>query len=189
MATSASAAVPTDATALRGAVTSDAITDHLAERQNGADNNGDTRASGTLDYDASVDYLEDHLVTAGYQVTRQGIERLSMQKLSLDALAREHLERARQSSAGRSAETVFGGHEHVLRQTLVALRAGTVLGEHENPGESTVHVLSGRVRLSAGADSWDGRDGDLLVVPPARHDLQAVEDAVVVLTVAMRGLR
>lgn len=107
-----------------------------------------------------------------------------MQKLSLDALGREHLERARASDAGRSAETVYGGHEHTLRQTLLTLSAGTNLGEHENPGEATVVVLSGRIRLSAGGDSWDGRRGDLLIIPPARHDLQALEDAVFLLSVA-----
>lgn len=109
-----------------------------------------------------------------------------MLKLSLDALAREHLERARQSSAGRSAETVYGGHEHTLRQVLVALTAGTTLAEHENPDEATAHVLSGRVRLGAGQDSWEGRTGDLIVVPSARHDLHALEDAVVLLTVAKK---
>jgi quercetin dioxygenase-like cupin family protein len=107
-----------------------------------------------------------------------------MEKLSLGALAREHLDRARQNAAGRSAETVYGGHEHTLRQTVVALTAGTTLAEHENPGEATVHVLSGRVRLSAGGVSWDGRDGDLIVVPQARHDLRALEDTAVLLTVA-----
>ena len=106
-----------------------------------------------------------------------------MQKLSLEALAREHLERARQLSAGRSSETVYGGHEHTLRQTLVALIAGTTMAEHENPGEATVHILSGRVRLGAGKDSWEGRTGDLIIVPPARHDLYAIEDAVQLLTV------
>lgn len=107
-----------------------------------------------------------------------------MKKLSLTALAREHLGRAGRSSAGRSAETVYGGHEHALRQTLIALTAGTTLADHENPGEATVQVLSGRVRLGAGEDSWEGRDGDLIVVPAAMHDLHALEDSAVLLTVA-----
>ncbi len=111
---------------------------------------------------------------------------ITMQKLSLDARIREHLERATTSSNGRSAETVHGGHEHVLRQTLITLRAGTAMTEHENPGEATVLVLRGRVRLRSGADSWEGIAGDLLIVPPARHSLEAVEDAAALLTVAKR---
>jgi hypothetical protein len=50
-----------------------------------------------------------------------------MHELSLDAQAREHLECAAAGSAGRSAVTVYGGHEHNLRQTLLALTAGTSL--------------------------------------------------------------
>jgi quercetin dioxygenase-like cupin family protein len=107
-----------------------------------------------------------------------------MQKLSLDALAREHLHRAAEATAGRSAETVFGGHERTMRQTVIALSAGTVLADHENPGEATAQVLSGRVRLVAGADAWEGRSGDLLVVPPGRHRLEALADSAVLLTVA-----
>jgi hypothetical protein len=56
------------------------------------------------------------------------------EKSSLTALARRQLELARQASSGRSAHTVFGGHEHVLRQTLIALTAGHGLDEHEKPG-------------------------------------------------------
>jgi len=110
-----------------------------------------------------------------------------MQKLSLEALAREQLKIAKDSTNGRSSETVYGGHEHALRQTLIALAAGTTLAEHENPGEATVQILSGRVRLNSGPDSWDGRTGDLIIVPPARHDLHAVEDAVVLLTVVKQA--
>ncbi|MET8944069.1 cupin domain-containing protein [Streptomyces sp. NPDC004542] len=105
-----------------------------------------------------------------------------MRKFSLDALVDEHLERATAATTGRSAQTVHGGHEHVLRQTLVALRAGTVLAEHENPGEATVLVLRGRVRLHSGGNVWEGAAGDLLVVPPARHGLEALQDAAVLLT-------
>ena len=67
----ANAAVPTDTSGLREAVTADAIMDHLAELQKIADNNGNTRASGTPGFDASIDYIELLLVAAGYEVTRQ----------------------------------------------------------------------------------------------------------------------
>ncbi|HEX6576906.1 MAG TPA: M20/M25/M40 family metallo-hydrolase [Jiangellaceae bacterium] len=78
----ANAAVPTDTSELREAVTADAIMDHLAELQKIADNNGGTRASGTAGYDASVDYIEDLLLAAGYEVTRQDFLFNSFQELS-----------------------------------------------------------------------------------------------------------
>jgi hypothetical protein len=53
-----------------------------------------------------------------------------MNKSSLTALARIELETARQSPNGRSSRTVYGGHEHVLRQTVIALAAGQSLQEH-----------------------------------------------------------
>ena len=78
----ANAAVPTDTTGLQEAVTADAIMDHLAELQKIADNNGDTRASGTPGYDLSVDYIEELLLAAGYEVTRQDFTFNSFTELS-----------------------------------------------------------------------------------------------------------
>jgi quercetin dioxygenase-like cupin family protein len=109
-----------------------------------------------------------------------------MEKSSLTALARQQLNLAQSASNGRSSRTVYGGHEHVLRQTVIALAHGQALSEHENPGEATVHVLHGRVRLSAGDNSWEGSPGDLLIVPSASHSLEALEDSAVLLTVAKR---
>lgn len=110
-----------------------------------------------------------------------------MEKLSLTAKARTVLDEARISSNGRSAHTVYGGHEHTLRQTIIALTAGEGLAEHDSPGEATLQVLEGRVRLVCGDDSWDGAPGALLVIPAARHSLEADVDSVVLLTVAKRG--
>ncbi len=106
-----------------------------------------------------------------------------MEKISLTALARQHLKSASASKNGRSAHTVYGGHEHALRQTLLALTAGTGLDEHESPGEATLQVLQGRVRLTDSNTGWDGAPGDHLVIPRSRHALQAIEDSVVLLTV------
>jgi quercetin dioxygenase-like cupin family protein len=40
-----------------------------------------------------------------------------------------------------------------MGQTMIALSSGTTLAEHENPGEATVLVLTGQVRLTAGPES------------------------------------
>lgn len=107
-----------------------------------------------------------------------------MKKISLTALMREQLESARRNPSGRSADTVFGGHEHVMRQTMVALCAGRVMNEHKNPGEATIHVLQGRVTLTSNGHAWNGSPGDLLIVPDALHAVEAAEDSIILLTVA-----
>jgi quercetin dioxygenase-like cupin family protein len=108
---------------------------------------------------------------------------VQVHKLSLVAVAREQMAKAGTATSGRAAETVYGGHERLLRQTVISLASGRSLAEHENPGEATVHVLSGRVRLTSSTTTWEGRAGDLIHVPQERHSLEAVEDSAVLLTV------
>ncbi|WP_377645126.1 cupin domain-containing protein [Oryzobacter terrae] len=110
-----------------------------------------------------------------------------MNGTSLTSLGRDQLEKAKGASSGRAAVTLHGGQDHVLRQTVIALAAGHSLGEHDSPGEATLQVLVGEVRLTAGDEAWSGGAGDHLVIPPERHDLAAVTDAVVLLTVTTRA--
>jgi quercetin dioxygenase-like cupin family protein len=109
-----------------------------------------------------------------------------MEKLSLMALADGLLSQALSASSRRDVCTVDGGHPRLLHQTVIALARGQRLDEHDNPGEATVQVLRGRVRVTAGDDTTDGSPGQLLIVPGIRHSMTALEDAVVLLTVAKR---
>lgn len=107
-----------------------------------------------------------------------------MDKKSLTAVARQQLKLAAAASSGRSSQTLVGGHSRALRQTVVALRAGEGLAEHDNAGDATLLVLSGTLSLVAGENSWKGSAGDLLVIPQARHSVEALEDVAFLLTVA-----
>lgn len=108
-----------------------------------------------------------------------------MDCLNLTALVDEELAAARSATSGRSARTVHGGHQHALRQTVIALAAGSALAEHQSPGEATLQVLQGRVRLTTATASQVASRGNLLVIPPEQHGLDAIDDSVVLLTVVV----
>jgi quercetin dioxygenase-like cupin family protein len=108
-----------------------------------------------------------------------------MDTTSLTDTAEAHVRRARAAAHGRSAHTVHGGHDRALRQTVVALRAGTTLNEHDSTREATLQVLAGRVRLTSDTQAMEAIAGDLLPVPGVAHTLDAVEDSALLLTVAV----
>ena len=108
-----------------------------------------------------------------------------MHGTSLIELVEEKLAEARDHHSGRSATTVHGGRGNTLRQTLIALAEGHGLGEHESPAEATLQVLRGRVRVTVDGGTWEGAESDFLVIPPERHDLAALTDCAVLLTVSL----
>ena len=95
------------------------------------------------------------------------------------------LDEAGAQSARRAARTLTGGSGHALRQTAIALLEGSSLSDHESPGEATLQVLVGRVRLSWSDSAVDLGTGGFVVVPQERHGLLALTDAVVLLTAAL----
>jgi quercetin dioxygenase-like cupin family protein len=72
-----------------------------------------------------------------------------------------------------------------LRVVLIALRAGATLDEHLAAGALTVQVLEGSVRFAAGGETRSLVPGELLALEPGlRHDVQAVDESVFLLTLA-----
>ena len=107
-----------------------------------------------------------------------------MEPIDLNALAAEHLAAAKASSNGRSSTKIVGDHTALLRMNLIALAEGATLQDHESPGEATLTVIEGSIEFHAASESVTLSVGQMLVVPPLRHGLSALTDAVVVLTVA-----
>ncbi|MFW0792180.1 cupin domain-containing protein [Gordonia sp. CPCC 205515] len=110
-----------------------------------------------------------------------------METTRLPELVDELLNAARDAHSGRAAHTVHGKSSNRLRQTVIAMTAGTVLSDHESPGEASLQVLRGQVTLTVGDESWQGTDGDLVEIPDARHGLSAQQDSAVLLTVRLAG--
>jgi len=78
----ANAAVPTDTSALRSAVTAAGILEHQQALQAIADANGGIRLAGTPGYDQSADYIVAQLQAAGYAPTRQRFDFAFFQELA-----------------------------------------------------------------------------------------------------------
>ena len=103
--------------------------------------------------------------------------------LRLTDLADELLESARSHHSHRAARTIHSSAS--LRATVIALAAGAELAEHEAPPAATLQVIGGEVRLHWGDQECLLRAGEITDIPPQRHALAALTDAVVLLTVAL----
>src|SRR5690554_270869 len=94
--------------------------------------------------------------------------------VDLESVVSEQLALALEQPAGRSAVTLLGGRDHDLRQTLIAIAAGSRLHEHDSPSEASLQVLRGDVAFTIGDREHVMRTGDYMVIPPDRHDLTAL---------------
>jgi quercetin dioxygenase-like cupin family protein len=105
--------------------------------------------------------------------------------VNLPQAAATLLQSAKTTPAGRAGRTLTPGAGAALKQSLLALAAGRSLADHESPAAATLQVISGTVRLTGGGPhDIELRQGDLAAIPPVRHGLEALHDAVVLLSVA-----
>ena len=97
----------------------------------------------------------------------------------LSDLARIHLAAALTDEHGRSAELIL--RDGPMRQSIIALRAGAELAEHNAPAAASLQVLSGRVRVT-GQELTELSAGRLDALIHDRHAVLALEDSVFLLT-------
>jgi quercetin dioxygenase-like cupin family protein len=97
----------------------------------------------------------------------------------LTELARIHLEAALADEHGRSAELIL--RDGPMRQSIIALRSGVELNEHNSPDAASLQVLEGRVRVT-GQDVTEIGTGRLDILTHRRHGVLALEDSVFLLT-------
>ena len=103
--------------------------------------------------------------------------------VDLSAVGEGLLRDARNQPARRAARTIMAST--VMRSTVIALLDGAEMNEHASPPAATLQVVTGHVQLVVGEQQHDLRAGELVRIPPQRHGVRALADAVVLLTVAL----
>ncbi|MEV7616766.1 cupin [Streptomyces sp. NPDC089799] len=95
-------------------------------------------------------------------------------------MAEEHLASARADEHGRSALLVL--RDAPLRQAVIALTAGTRLGEHNGPPAASLQVLRGTAQVTTEDAVVELSAGALLLLPDGRHSVVGVTDTALLLT-------
>lgn len=98
----------------------------------------------------------------------------------LSDVAGQVMDEARSSDSGNAALTLTPAASAAVKQTVVAVRSGGVLGPDHWNGPATIQVLQGRAR--SGDDTLGV--GDWTVIGAADAEVSAEDDVVLLLTVA-----
>ena len=86
---------------------------------------------------------------------------------------------------GHTARTFV--REPAMRVVLIAMRAGAKIAEHHAQETASIHALTGHIRLRLPQRTVDLPAGHVLVLPPQLpHDVEAVDDATFLITLAHR---
>jgi len=101
--------------------------------------------------------------------------------VELSLLTDHLLKEAATSPHARTAQRVSLDHQR-LRMTAIGFAAGGELPDHKNPGEATLQILVGRVRLSWAAGDLELESGMIARIPDSLHRVEALEPSVVLLT-------
>jgi quercetin dioxygenase-like cupin family protein len=91
-------------------------------------------------------------------------------------------------STGQNARTLVKYDD--FRVVLIALAPEARMPDHKTEGRITMHVLSGHIRLRASGRTFNLRTGGVLALDhDVAHDVLALEESAILLTIAWPGSR
>ena len=89
-------------------------------------------------------------------------------------------------STGRNSKTLVKYAD--FRVVLMALKAGMRIEEHQAEGRISVQTIAGHISMRASGRTFDLPTGRLLALDRATvHDVEALEDSAILLTIALPG--
>ena len=89
-------------------------------------------------------------------------------------------------NTGQNARTLIKYED--FRVVLTALQANVRVPEHKADGRISIHVLSGHIQLRASGRTFSLRAGGLLALDHGMlHDIEALEESALLLTIAWPG--
>jgi quercetin dioxygenase-like cupin family protein len=116
-------------------------------------------------------YLESHKITG------------DVLHLDVEAESAAVLKAAKAAGVGHAGKTLI--KDGPLRLVILGLKAGSTVREHEAAGPTSLHALSGQVKVASQARTDSLKAGDALVFGSSvPHSLEALEDSVVLVTIA-----
>jgi len=89
-------------------------------------------------------------------------------------------------NTGQNARTLIKYED--FRVVLIALAAEARMPDHKADGRISIHVLSGHIQLKASGRTFSLRQGGLLALDHGvSHDVHALEESAILLTIAWPG--
>lgn len=89
------------------------------------------------------------------------------------------IDKALAAPNGRHAEILV--HDGPLRQSVIALKQGVQLAEHNSPPAASIQVIRGAVQVT-GQETVVIQEGHVEALSHQRHSVEALENAVFLLT-------
>jgi quercetin dioxygenase-like cupin family protein len=107
-------------------------------------------------------------------------------EIDLSATARELRQEPQAGERGHRQKTLYRAHG--MTTALFTFERFTGLNEHKVNGVVNIHVLRGKLRVTAGGQTYELSDGNLLILAPGvPHTVAAEQESEMLLTVHLSG--